>query len=78
MTKQNINDVNSIKTTTTGNMIAHNISMNLDKIETIKKRIIFPQSDHDYKTATIELNNALLDNHCKYHFLYWPILHLKK
>ena len=59
MTKQNINDVNSIKTTTTGNMIAHNISMNLDKIETIKKRIIFPQSDHDYKTATIELNNAL-------------------
>ena len=59
MTKQNINDVNSIKSVTTGNMIAHNRSMKLDEIETLKKRIIFPQSDHDYKTATIELNKAL-------------------
>ena len=59
MTKQNINDVNSIKSVTTGNMIAHNRSMKLDEIETLKKRIIFPQSAIDFNSATDALNKAL-------------------
>jgi len=59
MTRQNINDVNSIKTTTTGNMIAHSRVMKLDEIEIIKKRIIFPQGKLDYDSAITELNYAL-------------------
>ena len=36
MTSQNISDINSIKSITTGNMIAHDREMKLDNIETIK------------------------------------------
>jgi len=54
MTTQNISDINSIKSITTGNMIAHDIEMKLDNIETIKKRIVYPKSKLDYDAAIAE------------------------
>ena len=59
MTSQNISDINSIKSITTGNMIAHDREMKLDNIETIKKRIVFPKSELDYNAAIAESKEAL-------------------
>ena len=59
MTSQNISDINSIKSITTGNMIAHDREMKLDNIETIKKRIVFPQGEIDYNAAIAESKEAL-------------------
>jgi hypothetical protein len=59
MTSQNISDINSIKSITTGNMIAHDREMKLDNIETIKKRLVYPKSQLDYDAAIAESKEAL-------------------
>ena len=64
MTMQNIKDANSIKSQTTANFIEHTRSLNLDKIESWKKQIIYG-TGFESKTGSVELKNFLESDKAK-------------
>ena len=65
MTKQNINDVNSIKQKATGNMISSRRVNELDRIETLKKSIIFGQTEEERQRAVVDLDVLLKSSKTK-------------
>ena len=57
--KQELEDVNEIRTKTTANLISNNRSQKLDYIETLKKKILYTQDVNARNTAQNELKDLL-------------------